>query len=624
MTTHPARSASSLDLDLDLSRLSLAAQPVSTQTQGSSQAYYQTPVAPLRSSSSASNHRPSSAVQVPPPPSGLPPVQVAPPRPSSSASASYPHPTTNLLQPHQVMQPPVHQGPPPHVQLQEPQRRRGVVKFFNSLKGFGFVVDNDPAALGGQEVFCHFSAISGKGGFRSLGEGEEVEYELVQGPKGFQAANLTGPGGRTVQGDPKARLQQKPPPFMPFASLAMPIGGPYLADPYHAQHAGVYAGSPYTQHVVYVPATAALPPSQYAYAPIPLVAPRHHQPGSSASGPAGAGGGGGGGGPHHHLHQPLHQIASPFAAPQYQSYAAPSQNSGGQGGGGAGHGHGQHGGGGGASPNPNANGAGALANQNAGGGGGGGTGAGSSSRFGAATGAYGAPQPPPPPPPPPAHQQQQQQQVPSFGSFSNGTALNPAGSLAPAGGAGTNGGGIGSGGGGVTLANPAFSPPGGNYMGLTETPPSHSGPSFGFAPFSPPSFHHAALFGAPPPLPSQPPPQQQPQGLYALSEPSYPVSSSTPSSATAAGASSTDAVSQSALFGTGGGGGRTASSGSPAPPAPIGSRAGTPSGGGRSTPALGNGNLGNDAWKVSPPSTTTTTTTTNGGGGGGQDGIVGR
>ncbi|GAA5987069.1 hypothetical protein JCM11641_007832, partial [Rhodosporidiobolus odoratus] len=124
------------------------------------------------------------------------------------------------LAPHQIMQPPVHTGPPPHVQLQEPQRRRGVVKFFNSLKGFGFVVDNDPAALGGQEVFCHFSAISGKGGFRSLAEGEEVEYELVQGPKGFQAANLTGPGGRTVVGDPKARMQ-KPPAYLPFAPMAL-------------------------------------------------------------------------------------------------------------------------------------------------------------------------------------------------------------------------------------------------------------------------------------------------------------------------------------------------------------------------------------------------------------------
>jgi len=37
------------------------------------------------------------------------------------------------LQPHQIMQPPVHSGPPPHVQLQEPQRRRGVVKFFSTL-----------------------------------------------------------------------------------------------------------------------------------------------------------------------------------------------------------------------------------------------------------------------------------------------------------------------------------------------------------------------------------------------------------------------------------------------------------------------------------------------------------
>ncbi|SCV67993.1 BQ2448_114 [Microbotryum intermedium] len=134
-------------------------------------------------------------------------------------------------------------------------RRRGVVKFFNSLKGFGFIVDNDPAALGGQEVFCHFSAISGKGGFRSLAEASEVEYELVQGPKGFQATNLTGPQGRTVVGDPKARMT-KPPPYMPFA---MPQ---FLStDPYAPQGGVFAAGSPY--NLVYVPASVAVSPSQF-------------------------------------------------------------------------------------------------------------------------------------------------------------------------------------------------------------------------------------------------------------------------------------------------------------------------------------------------------------------------
>ncbi|SGY37938.1 BQ5605_C003g01922 [Microbotryum silenes-dioicae] len=139
-------------------------------------------------------------------------------------------------------------------------RRRGVVKFFNSLKGFGFIVDNDPAALGGQEVFCHFSAISGKGGFRSLAEGEEVEYELVQGPKGFQATNLTGPQGescgRTVVGDPKARMT-KPPPYMPFA---MPQ---FLSTDPYAPQGSVFAaaGSPY--NLVYVPASVAVSPGQF-------------------------------------------------------------------------------------------------------------------------------------------------------------------------------------------------------------------------------------------------------------------------------------------------------------------------------------------------------------------------
>lgn len=171
--------------------------------------------------------------------------------------------------------------PPQH------RRRRGVTKFFNSLKGFGFVVDQYPEELGGQEVFCHFSAISGKGGFRSLAEGEEVEYELVQGPKGFQAANLTGPGGRNVVGDPKARLT-KPPTFMPFSPLSMPLSSPYSSDPYQQQHPGVYAASPYTQHVLYVPANGqgssiSLPASQYPYSSGPAQQQTHqHQPHGSS------------------------------------------------------------------------------------------------------------------------------------------------------------------------------------------------------------------------------------------------------------------------------------------------------------------------------------------------------
>ncbi|CAO3596395.1 unnamed protein product [Absidia cylindrospora] len=54
------------------------------------------------------------------------------------------------------------------------------------------------------EVFVHHTAIHNEGGFKSLGENEEVEYDLVQGNKGMQAANVTGIGGGPVKGDPRA------------------------------------------------------------------------------------------------------------------------------------------------------------------------------------------------------------------------------------------------------------------------------------------------------------------------------------------------------------------------------------------------------------------------------------
>jgi CspA family cold shock protein len=60
----------------------------------------------------------------------------------------------------------------------------GKVKWFNDAKGFGFLEQES-----GEDVFCHFSAITGEG-FKTLQEGEEVTFDVVKGPKGLQAANV--------------------------------------------------------------------------------------------------------------------------------------------------------------------------------------------------------------------------------------------------------------------------------------------------------------------------------------------------------------------------------------------------------------------------------------------------
>lgn len=67
-------------------------------------------------------------------------------------------------------------------------RTTGKVKWFNDTKGFGFITRDT-----GEDVFVHYSAIDGNG-FKTLAEGQQVDFEVKEGPKGLQAANVTKAG----------------------------------------------------------------------------------------------------------------------------------------------------------------------------------------------------------------------------------------------------------------------------------------------------------------------------------------------------------------------------------------------------------------------------------------------
>jgi cold shock protein len=71
------------------------------------------------------------------------------------------------------------------VRKEETQLAQGTVKWFSNEKGYGFIERE-----GGEDVFVHFSAITMEG-YKSLTEGQKVEFEVVQGPKGAQAANVS-------------------------------------------------------------------------------------------------------------------------------------------------------------------------------------------------------------------------------------------------------------------------------------------------------------------------------------------------------------------------------------------------------------------------------------------------
>lgn len=167
----------------------------------------------------------------------------------------------------QYYQTPQHQAPPATEKIAG--RRTGKVKFFDTQKGFGFINDYRAEELGNEEVFVHYTCITTKSGFRSLAEGEEAEYEIVRGPKGFQAANVTGPGGAQVLGDNRRNTKNTYLPISPYATMY-----PYIQQDPSAFYA---SASPYNQAMMLMPQT------DYRNPP----PAHHHHPSAAAAAAAG-------------------------------------------------------------------------------------------------------------------------------------------------------------------------------------------------------------------------------------------------------------------------------------------------------------------------------------------------
>ncbi|KAI9496019.1 cold-shock' DNA-binding domain-containing protein [Zychaea mexicana] len=142
--------------------------------------------------------------------------------------------------------------------MESPPRQTGRVKFFNSIKGYGFIIPDDQVGQPNiEEVFVHHTAIYNSGGFKSLSEGEEVEYDLVQGPKGMQAANVSGLGGVPVRGDPYASLIRNNDRYM-------------QQQQYHQQHQQQQQHPQHKhQHQHQHQQQPPPPPPQFSYMPIP-------------------------------------------------------------------------------------------------------------------------------------------------------------------------------------------------------------------------------------------------------------------------------------------------------------------------------------------------------------------